>query len=321
MSDFLRCAGGRSRTVAVLLAALAISYAVAAQSDDIRPTPSTLLVETPEEVAYLELPIRTLKQAVPSLRGIRYDADQEQLADILSRVARTIDNVLPRLPDLISREEVYHPQGSPEPVSAGGMAPEQPWSRRFNYLLLCHRNASAGITIEELRTDGRGRPADPQGLLSAVKGYGFAYQWLFFSSANQPEFRFRYLGWQVKNGRKTFVVAFAQDPHKVDDPAYFVSDGKTAPFYYQGVLWVDQSSFDIVALRTDLLAPLPAMMLRQLTTQLTFRSVPIRGYDAVFWLPSEVDISSDQGHGPSEESHRYSDYHLFHAEARVVSAP
>jgi hypothetical protein len=49
--------------------------------------------------------------------------------------------------------------------------------------------------------------------------------------------------------------------------------------------------------------------------------VPIRGYDAVFWLPSEVDISSDQGRGPSEESHRYSDYHLFHAETRILPEP
>jgi hypothetical protein len=114
-------------------------------------------------------------------------------------------------------------------------------------------------------------------------------------------------------------VAFAQEPKKVSAPAFFLVDTKRVPFYYQGVLWVDQSSFDIIALRTDLLAPLP--LLRQLTTELTFRSVPIRGFDAVFWLPSEVDISSDQGRGPSEENHRYSDYRLFHSESRIVTSP
>jgi hypothetical protein len=310
-----------SRTIALLFMGLGVSYPVAAQSDVSGPTPSRFLIKAPKEAAYPELPIRTLKRAVPSLRGIRYDANQEQLADILSRVARTIDKALPRLPDLISHEEVYHPQGTPEPVSAGGMAPEQPWSSRFNYLLLCHRNASGGTTIEELRMDGKGRPVDPQGLLSTVKGYGFAYQWLFFSAANQPEFRFRYLGHQEKNGRNTLVVAFAQDPHQVDDPAYFMSNGKISPFYYQGVFWVDQTSFDIVALRTDLLAPLPGMMLNKLTTEVTFRSVPIHGYNAVFWLPSEVDISSDQGAGLTEESHHYSDYQLFHAEAKIVPSP
>ena len=88
--------------------------------------------------------------------------------------------------------------------------------------------------------------------------------------------------------------------------------------------WVSRSpteTFDIVMLRTDLLAPLKDLHLRQLTTELAFRSVPIHGYDAVFWLPSEVSIASDQGAGAAEESHRYSDYHLFHAEARIVPSP
>jgi hypothetical protein len=154
-----------------------------------------------------------------------------------------------------------------------------------------------------------------------LRGYGFGNQWLFFTAANQPEFHFRYLGEQEKNGRKTFVVAFAQEPKKVIAPAFFEVNNKKVPFYYQGILWVDRSSFDIIELRTDLLAPLPQVLLKQLTTQLTFRSVPIHGFDAVFWLPSEVDISSDQGRGPSEESHRYSDYHLFHAQARIVDNP
>jgi hypothetical protein len=65
----------------------------------------------------------------------------------------------------------------------------------------------------------------------------------------------------------------------------------------------------------------PQVELLQLTTELSFRSVPIHGYNAVFWLPSEVDIESDEGRGPSEESHRYSDYHLFHAQARIVANP
>jgi len=274
-----------------------------------------------EATIYFEFPIQRLKGAVPALRGIKYDPSQEHLPAILASVAKKIADLLPRLPDLISREQVFHFQGSWEPNAPGGLAAAQPWTREFKYLIRCQRNADGSTTIAESRINGKGQAVNGVGPFMAMRGYGFAYQWLFFSAANQSEFRFRYLGQQEKNGRKTYAVAFAQDPHKVDDPAYFLSDGKMAPFYYQGVFWVDQGSFDIVALRTDLLRPLPGLLLKQLTTQLTFRSVPIRGYDAVFWLPSEVDISSDQGRGPMEESHRYSDYHLFHAEAKIVSTP
>jgi hypothetical protein len=304
-----------------ILVFLAFPAVAAAQPDLSCAAPPALPRVAINEATYFELPIRSLKQAVPTLRGIRYDASQDQLPFILNQVAKAIDGVLPRLPNLISREEVFHPQGAPEPVSAGGMAPEQPWSNEFNYLVLCHHGADGSTRIEELRTDSKGRKVDARSLLGSVRGYGFAYQWLFFSAANQPEFRFRYLGQQEKHGYRTFVIAFAQDPHRVDEPAYFMADGKEAPFYYQGILWVDQSTCNIVALRTDLLAPLPAIDLRRLTTELTFGSVSIRGLDAVFWLPNEVDITSDQGQGLIEENHHYSHYQLYRAEARVVNQP
>jgi poly(3-hydroxybutyrate) depolymerase len=279
-----------------------------------------------------ELPVQKLKEAVPDLKGLNYDASQNRLPVILAGVAQTIANVLPRLPDLASREQIYHFQSTLDVAGAGGPA-RQPWSREFKYLLLCHHNADGSTTIEESRTDSKGRIATASGPMTSLRGHGFAYLWLLFSAANQPEFRFRYLGQQHKGGRETFVVAFAQDPGKVADPAYFQSGQKVSPYYYQGILWVDQSSFDIVMLRTDLLDPLPALQLRELTMELTFRSVPIQGYNAVFWLPLEVDITLGQGVAPGEftgpaegtflyqENHVYSNYQLFHGEARIVLSP
>lgn len=270
---------------------------------------------------YFEFPAQKLRDAVPELKGLKFDASQERLQAILAGVAQTIAHVLPRLPDLVSREDISGFQAPRDASAAGGPANAQPWSREFRYLILCHHNADGSTTIEELRTDSKGRPAEAGGQFTSPRGVGFAYQWLFFAAANQPEFRFRYLGQQDKGGRKTFVVAFAQDPAKVTSPALFQSEGKVAPFYYQGILWVDQSTFDVVMLRTDLQAALTDLHLTRLTTELRFRQVPIHGLDDEFWLPSEVSISSDQGGGPTNESHRYSDYHLYHATARILPAP
>jgi hypothetical protein len=256
---------------------------------------------------------------VPGLKGLRYDASQSRLPAILSNVAKTIAGVLPRLPDLVSREDIYHFQSLPDPNTPGGLASAQPWNRQYRFLLLCRRNRDGSTSIEESRIDSKGNPITASGPFTALTGSGFAYQWLFFSAANQPEFHFRYLGQELKQGRQTFVIAFAQVPGKVVEPAQFEWQGKSAPFYFQGVLWVDQSTYDIVVLHTDLLAPLLDLHLRQLTTELTFRSVPIKGFGASFWLPREVYISSDRGAGLAEESHRYSDYHLFHAQARVIA--
>jgi hypothetical protein len=274
-----------------------------------------------EAATYVNFPIQRLKAVVPALGSIKYDDRQDQLPVVLDRVAQHIADVLPRLPDLISREDVYHFQSKADGDAGGGLAATQPWGRQYRYLLQCRHNRDGSTSIEESRIDGAGKPVKEGSGFTSPRGYGFSYLWLFFTAANQPEFHFRYIGQQDKGGRKTYVVAFAQEPQKVSAPAFFEVDLKKVPFYYQGVLWVDQSTFDIVALRTDLLAPLPQLLLRQLTTELTFRSVAIRDLDAVFWLPSEVDIFSDQGRGPSEESHRYSDYHLFRAQVRVVPEP
>lgn len=261
-----------------LLSAVAIAALSAASARQIasqvgqtnNPFKQPLSTASGETQIYFEFPIQKLKGAVPALRGIRYEDDQAQLPAILSGVAKKIGDVLPRLPNLVSKESVYGFQAPRDSAMASGPYSSEPWSREFKYLILSHHNADGSTTLAEERTDSKGRPVDAQGQASAPRGYGFANQWLFFSAANQPEFRFRYLGEQEKGGRKTFVVAFAQDPRKVTQPAYFQVGGKTAPFYFQGVLWIDQTSYDIVQIRTDLLAALPDLHLRQLTTDSSF---------------------------------------------------
>jgi len=72
-----------------------------------------------ETASYFELPIRKLRGAVSALKGVKYDPSQEQLPSILDHVARSIADLLPRLPDLISSEHVYHFQG---PSDRGDMS-------------------------------------------------------------------------------------------------------------------------------------------------------------------------------------------------------
>jgi len=272
----------------------------------------TLSQGLPGAGTYFDLPEPKLRGVVSELKGLRYEASQEHLPAILAGVAKTIADVLPRLPNLVSREQIYHSQDAHNP---------QPWNREFKYLILCHHKGDGTTNIEESRTDSKGHPIDLSGPVTTAHGFGFAYQRLLFSAANQQEFRFRYLGQQDKEGRKTFVVSFAQNPAKVTAPANFQLDKKSAPFFYQGVLWVDQATSVIVLMRTDLLAPIPSLQLRQFTTRIHFGLVPIHGYDATFWLPHEINLSFDQGDGAIEEDHQYSDYHLFHAETRILPEP
>jgi len=283
--------------------------------------------------SYADYPIARLKKSVPALEGLTPDPDQANLPHILDAVADAIAGAVPRLPDLISRETVLRSQYSPGPAvpqqlallggySAGPRATTTITSQgargqEFRYLILFHHTKD-GIALEESRTDSAGKPIKPQQAASNPLGSGFAYQWLLFASANQPEFRFHYLGQQELDGRKTYVLAFAQVPERVKVPAVFQWSGKQANYYYQGILWVDQKTSQIVLVHTDLLTPLRKMQLNALTTELHFRSVRVHDFDGEFWLPSDVRMFIGQDKFDIEEVHQYSDYHLYHSTATIV---
>jgi hypothetical protein len=274
-----------------------------------------------EAKTYIDLSIQSLEALVPELKGIKYESNQERLPLILANAARVIGQVLPKLPDLASREDVFHFQGKWDPSSPGHIAAAQPWSRTFSYLLRRERNPDGTFTLTESRLNKNNEPIKEDHSFMAIRSHGFAYQWLFVTAANQQQSHFRYMGEQKKNEHRTFVVAFAQDPKKVADPALLLTDIGKLPFYYQGILWIDQSSFQIVALRSDLLPPIPSPHLKQLTTELAFRSVTIRGYGATLWLPHQVEVSTDEGRGLSSEAHSYSNYHLFHSDIKIQTTP
>jgi hypothetical protein len=286
---------------------------------------------------YVDDALPKLQKAVPALVGLKPDANQEDLPYILNSIAGAIADFVPRLPNLVSREEVYRSENAAKldaphqyaslatPGVAGPMAmttikPQEARGQEFRYLILCNRNEQ-GTHIEESRTDSKGHPLTAATGASKPLGSGFAYQWLLFSAANQSEFRFRYLGEQMIDGRKTYVVAFAQTPERVKIPAVFRSRGKEAPYYYQGILWADQETFNIALLRTDLLTPLRSLQLFGLTTELHFRAVQIHGVEESFWLPDQVDMFIAQDTTEIEELHEYTNYRLFHSTATIVPAP
>jgi VWFA-related protein len=281
---------------------------------------------------YVDYPLPKLRTAVPALNGIKPGTSQDQLASILAKAGEATLNSLSRVPNLSSLEDVYsavmsRAAGPANSVLGMEQSPalldleaqlREMRSVEFNYLLLFDHHPDGATAITELRTDFKNRQVSSSVDGVAPRGFGFAYQWLLLSPANQSELRFRYLGEQNMDDHKTFVLGFVQIPTQVKLPGKFKWAGKEEPFFFQGIVWIDQSGFNVVRLQTDLLAPVPSVNLLQMTTDLRFRSVRIKGYDADFWLPSQVLIRTEQGESVLNELHQYSRYKFFHAESRLL---
>jgi len=126
--------------------------------------------------------------------------------------------------------------------------------------------------------DDKGHRLGPMGL---SQGYlvtaGTALTCIEFSTAAQPQARFRYLGNEMLGSRETCVLAFSQRPGEVTFTTVMAgTGGKEADMLTQGILWVDKSNFQILRMRSDLLAPNREIRLDQLTTELKSKKQPGR---------------------------------------------
>jgi hypothetical protein len=277
---------------------------------------------------YMDEPFTKLKKRVRELGGLKPGENQQQLHDLLDKVGARADDLLRKLPNLTSDEAVTETQRK-DPSAMRNCAGEGcahlasvstgQRNQKFNYMILTRTRENGALEVSEYRSGRNGKPLTngmPQPYFQ-----GFITTWLVFSSSNQAESRYRFLGEQKTDGHDTFVIGFAQIAGSVEQPARYVTETESIPTLFQGIAWVDQSDFRIVRLRTDLLAPRPDSQLLQQTSNIVFGPVHIASHDEELWLPHSVDAEMEANGQVLEEQHEYSKYRLFQTESRVVPVP
>ena len=272
-------------------------------------------------------PAGTLKSELGDLHGLKFDPDQAALPGILASVSAVIMTQMPRVPNLIAREDVAMEQPAATyyvsnrrmsvrdlPITTEGTLVPQNW-KHFEYLILAqHLPEEGGVAFDESRHE-IGTRADT---VATPRGTGFGSIWLLFLSGNSAESHFRYLGKETIDHHQTSVVAFAQDPAVVIEPGVIQMASSRIPLLYQGIAWVDDETSRILRIRTDLLAPLPAINLHQVTSVVNFSEVRIPQLETPLWLPKKVEITWNLGGNRLGEIHQYSAYHLFRATSRIL---
>lgn len=278
---------------------------------------------------YIDEPLPKLKKAVRELGGLKADSSQQALPDLLAKAGAKADELLRKIPNLISDERVNEAQWTEVQGATLGCTGEEcsPFSpgrsarrdQRFSYIILAHSAQDSRLRLEEYRTDRNDKPI-AQGT-SAPHFQGFASAWVVFSSLNQVESGFRYLGEQKTDGHNTYVIGFAQIPGSVESPGQFLSPKGSIPMLLQGIAWIDQSDFRIVRLRTDLLAPQPKINFQKQMSSILFGPVRIAVLDSELWLPQSVDVEMEADGQYLQEQHQYSRYRLYQAKSKIILLP
>jgi hypothetical protein len=281
------------------------------------PTGSPQLIDTSGQSyyanahPYLEEPLEQLVERIPELKTVRPAPDQQALPMILTKTGAKVEEFFRDIVDVTAHEEITQ-----ERLNAKGAVKASRQSR-YNYLILIHRDGDTP-RLEEYRTDLQGNRAQPEGL---DKGYtvtfGFAWKCIHFLPNLRPDSTFLYLGDERIGSQDTYVVAFAQRPGQATITSKVRWEGGIAPILVQGIAWVDKSSFQIIRLRTDLLAPRNDMGLSRETTELSFSEVQLPDVTMPLWLPREVSVTSDFRGNTFRNEHRYSGYEHFRVSVKI----
>jgi len=263
--------------------------------------------------AYVELPMAQVVERVPELKALEPAADQQELPMILQKMGERMDDFVHNIGDLIAREDLTQ-----ERLNADGKIKAKQ-HLQDNYLIL-HHGYSWGASAE-YRMDDKGNRLGPIGL---AQGYlvtsGYALSCIEFSTAaqSQSQSRFRYVGDEMLGSRETYVLAFAQRPGEVNFATVMAGTGaKDVDMPTQGILWVDKSNFQILRMRSDLLAPNSEIKLDQLTTEVTLGAVRLQDVPDPLWLPSDVDVYIEIGGQKYRNAHHYKDYRRYRVVVKI----
>lgn len=238
----------------------------------------------------VELTPEQLTEGIPELKTLQPAPDQQLLPTILSKSGARVDDFARQVVDLTAHEQI-----SQETLGETGRRK----SSAYSYLVLVHRNDLSGSGAEGYRVDAKGNRVAPGGV---HQGYavtsGFAFECLHFLPANQPDSTFRFVGTEPTGGRITYVVVFAERVGQGTNTNFvnLAGIGIVVPTWVQGIAWIDQESFQILRMRTDLLEPVfPNALPRHRSdtggypqaTEITFAETGIVDVANPLWLPSE----------------------------------
>jgi hypothetical protein len=216
--------GLRKTSIVILLfsALVAVSRAVCEQKRppyaDSEGTSSLAKIRAVQESyahakTYVDLPLSEIKATVPDLKGIHPKKEQQELGPTLYETAKFLVSLLPRVPNLISDEELASAQiplisrenGKPrayvnygdESFPYAGITNEKDLQKvirnslsmaqknKYSYILVTSSTEEKEDLFDEYRTDAKNQSITPSAKdRSKPRGIGFSCSWLIFLPGN-----------------------------------------------------------------------------------------------------------------------------------------
>jgi hypothetical protein len=178
----------------------------------------------------------------------------------------------------------------------------------FLFFLDLHGNA---LSVEESRLAQKvpGKQKKPMDL-PLLTTNGFSTLALIFHPFYQGSFEFNRIEDAEVDGEKCAQVLFRHIPGTRSTAALFLN-GREYPLDLQGTAWVDLKSGGIIKIAAGLMAPIPDLNLRTLSSNVSYAPVHFPSSSDVYWLPVQASVDVETKYQHWRNIHHFSDYKMF----------
>lgn len=175
---------------------------------------------------------------------------------------------------------------------------------KVNYVANIQLQDSRYLAVDEYRDGSRA-------LTGFIKEVGSPALVLVFHPIHVDEFAITCRGLGTWQDAPAYLLAFEQRPDRPNNMSDFRTEKQISPVGLKGTAWVDATTFQVVHLETDLLKPVPDLLLDLEHQSLDYGPVVFGARNVTLWLPESVDISVHLGNKQFTARHVYSNYQLF----------
>jgi hypothetical protein len=160
------------------------------------------------------------------------------------------------------------------------------------------------LSVDEYR-EGAGVPS------GFIKAVGSPSLVLIFHPLHVNEFAISCKGLGSWSGTPAYLLEFQQRADRPNTMSAFATSKGDYNVNLKGIAWVDATTFQVIHLETDLVNPIPDLLLDSEHQSLNYGPVAFSKRNISLWLPQSVDISVHLGNKQFSARHYYSDYQLF----------
>jgi hypothetical protein len=193
-------------------------------------------------------------------------------------------------------------------------------ARKYDYVVSIDEIRPGILGVEEYQSS-RGASDDPPG---GVITKGLPALLLIFHPYYSGNFSMKCEGLTTLNGERAWQIYFRQRDDKPNNTRVYTIGMKRLdyPIDLKGRAWFIADSYQIAALQTDLIKPIPDIQLAVDRTAIEYGPVHFASRDVDMWLPRNAELYSDRKKRRFHERLSFSNYLLFAVDDKQkISSP